>query len=615
MVVIDALLRPATIVLIVPPFHWSTRPAIGVHLLQAIARRAGVETQVLYANLSFAGRVGYRTYQTLATVQYGTFLGERLFARAAYGMPALGRDHGTALVSKLASLEALYRSTDPHAPPLSLESLDRLERAVIPWVESLALALAGGPTVVGCTSSFEQNAASIAILGAIKRHAPDTMTILGGANCEGAMAHGILTMTDAVDHVFSGESEATFEALVQGVKRGQRPDARILEGRPCEALDELPVPDYADYYQQLEAWMPEAMGETQLAFETSRGCWWGEKKHCTFCGLNGQGMASREKSAERAISELTTLLGRHPNRIVTVTDNIMPHSYWKSFVPRLADELPGLQLMYEQKANLTFDQVCALARAGILEIQPGIEALSTGLLKLMDKGTTAAQNLALLRFCESLGVVVHWNLLCGFPADQRSFYDETLELLPLLHHLPPPKVVAPIVLDRFSPYHSFPERYGIRELRPFEGYREILPPQADAHRVAYHFEGTFASASLEDPGLIPALEREVLAWRNAYHRTRPRLAVVGALDGELALIDTRGLAETMPRRSLTRAEALAVLVPRHTRIAVDDATAWALDARAVVIRDRRYVPLATAAPALMHDALRAAAAGDQLRVA
>lgn len=119
---------------------------------------------------------------------------------------------------------------------------------------------------------------------------------------------------------------------------------------------------------------------------------------CSKASRRAQGMASREKSPERSLRELKTLLEAHPNRLVTVTDNIMPHSYWKTFVARLPDEVPGLEMMYEQKANLTLAQVRALARAGITEIQPGIEALSTGLLKLMDKGTTAAQNIALLRY-------------------------------------------------------------------------------------------------------------------------------------------------------------------------------------------------------------------------
>ena len=44
-----------------------------------------------------------------------------------------------------------------------------------------------------------------------------------------------------------------------------------------------------------------------LLFETSRGCWWGAKSHCTFCGLNGETMAFRSKSPRRALDELEQL--------------------------------------------------------------------------------------------------------------------------------------------------------------------------------------------------------------------------------------------------------------------------------------------------------------------
>jgi hypothetical protein len=60
-------------------------------------------------------------------------------------------------------------------------------------------------------------------------------------------------------------------------------------------------------------------------------------------------------------------------------------------------ELPGLRLSYEEKSNLTRRKVKALVEAGVREVQLGIEALSTGLLRLMSKGVTAAQNVAALR--------------------------------------------------------------------------------------------------------------------------------------------------------------------------------------------------------------------------
>lgn len=615
---IDAVLRPAPIVLIVPPFHWITRPHLGVHLLQGIARRAGVECQVLYTNILFAAQIGEGSYESLATMSYGMHQGERLFARAAYGLPRLGRDGGANLASALVALKRMYRELGL-AFDVDVGHFAQIEELVEGWVESIAVALAAGPQIVGCSSSFEQTAASIAILGALKRLSPNTTTILGGANCEGPMAAGVLGMApDALDYVFSGESEDTFRAFVEAMRDGERPATRILEGLPCEKLDALPVPDYADYYEQLAMWLPRTRIQPKLTFETSRGCWWGEKKHCTFCGLNGQGMASREKSPERALAELATLLAAHPNRRVTVTDNIMPHSYWKSFVARLPDEQPGLEVMYEQKANLTLAQVRALARAGITEIQPGIEALSSGLLKLMDKGTTAAQNIALLRYAGACGMVVQWNILYGFPNDELGFYRETIELLPLIHHLPAPNRAGKIIIDRFSPYHTYPERYGIRDLAPLADFDDVLPPTADRDAVAYHFTATFASAIHEHPAVVGELERAIDAWRAAYHGSaRPRLEVVMEPDpdgGEsYALIDTRGVPGTLPRRALTRAQAVAALTPRRVSPAAQREVAWALEAAAMVVRDGRYVPLATAEPALFAELTTAAPSVELLQ--
>ena len=50
-----------------------------------------------------------------------------------------------------------------------------------------------------------------------------------------------------------------------------------------------------------------------------------------------------------------------------------------------------LGVFYETKANLTKDQLRALREAGIGTIQPGIESLSTDVLRTMRKGTTAVQ--------------------------------------------------------------------------------------------------------------------------------------------------------------------------------------------------------------------------------
>src|SRR5262249_37819581 len=148
-----------------------------------------------------------------------------------------------------------------------------------------------------------------------------------------------------------------------------------------------------EFYQQFKALLPNStLAESEviwLPYESSRGCWWGEKHHCTFCGLNAQTMKYREKSPDRVINDLNKLLKTHPTRRVCMVDNIMPHTYFRTLIPRLGSEIPDLHMFYEQKANLSLGQVTALKDAGILEVQPGIEALSSSLLKSMDKGVSA----------------------------------------------------------------------------------------------------------------------------------------------------------------------------------------------------------------------------------
>lgn len=104
------------------------------------------------------------------------------------------------------------------------------------------------------------------------------------------------------------------------------------------------------------------------------------------------------KSPQRVIDDLKSMLPNHPNRLINMVDNIMPHQYFKSLLPRLADELPNVKIFYEQKSNLSLEKVIALKRSGVTLVQPGIESLSTPLLQRMRKGVTARQNINLLRY-------------------------------------------------------------------------------------------------------------------------------------------------------------------------------------------------------------------------
>ena len=65
-----------------------------------------------------------------------------------------------------------------------------------------------------------------------------------------------------------------------------------------------------------------------------------------------------------------------------------------------------------------------MAQAGVTKIQPGIESLSSNVLRLMRKGVRAIQNVNLLRWAQYYDIDVAWNLLWGFPGETEQDYTE-----------------------------------------------------------------------------------------------------------------------------------------------------------------------------------------------
>jgi ribosomal peptide maturation radical SAM protein 1 len=595
-------LAPAgDILLVLPPFASIDRPSYALHLLQALAAREGCAASVLYANIHFAKRIGEGFYTELCHSPVGKLNGERVFADAAFG------GDGRA-----------FAASD--LPLLAKENgIDDLAAIAAQWIDDLAQAIARlDYKIVGCNAMFEQTTATIALFRRLKALRPDMTLIVGGALCEGPMARGMLSLSEAIDYVFSGESEETFIDFLRCSRRGERPAARILDGAPCRDLEALPRVDYADYFAQLTAVHPDsqfiAANEIWLPYEGSRGCWWGQKHHCTFCGLNGSGMVYRQRSAQRVYDDLADFAARYPARRVMMLDNIMPHRFFADLLPTLQARKLPLDIFFEQKANLTFRRLRLLREAGVNVIQPGIEALADPLLERMKKGVKARQNIALLRFARALDMVVNWNLLYGFPGDEEADYRQTLALVPLLTHLNPPSGFSARSIDRFSPYHEAAAAFGIESVRPMPAYADVYPADADLGALAYHFVGDYETAARRAPDLIDAVTAAVEDWRAAWfseNAVPPTLAVSPVAADTFAIVDTRPVAVKRVHLidGLRARAALAESAP-------DDAAAlWAIENRLAVRLGDIVVPLATTDAASFADMFDARAEARQSELA
>ena len=207
------------------PYASLTRPSMALGLLAAILERDGIAATVAPAGLWFAESAGLQLYELCASRMSTVFLaGEWTFAAAAIGDDAerarLDAEYLRQISEASERHPAVWRGV--RGPALVAE-LVRLRAAATRFVDEAARqVLATGARVVGCTSTFEQHAASLALLRRVRELDPEVVTMLGGANCETVMGQTTHRCFPWVDFVVSGEADGLISGLCRLALDGRR---------------------------------------------------------------------------------------------------------------------------------------------------------------------------------------------------------------------------------------------------------------------------------------------------------------------------------------------------------------------------------------------------------
>ena len=521
------------ICLVSMPYAAVERPSIALGLLSAELRGAGIGVECRYAGLDFAARIGLREYDAVLGSKTSLFIGEWSFAAAAFPeLRAIDSEYLTACAAEIKL----------RAPKRFLRSLRKeAERFVDELAEEI---VAQRPRIVGCSSTFQQHTASIALLRAIRQRDPEIITMIGGTNCESVMGMAARRSFPWIDFVVSGEADELIVPFVRSLLEHGRDvavphgvidhaTAHTLEAPRASvwSVDAIPTPDYDDYFSALERSPLRGHILPALVVETSRGCWWGAKSHCTFCGLNGGNMSYRAKSPARAVEEFHRLAARYGIRRFTVVDNIMDMQYHQHVLPQLAGH--GYDIFYETKANVRRHHMQGFSDAGVRSIQPGMESFHDEILRLLAKGNKAWMNVQLLKWAAELAMEISWVFLIDVPEQRDEWYFEMLSWLPMISHLSPPVYATPIQFIRFSPYHRDAAKYGF-DLVPEPAYAYLYPLNDDEmQQLAYYF---VERQSTRIPGLG---QRLLVAWLGVW-RDSERARLEMRRDGDaIAIIDTR----------------------------------------------------------------------------
>ena len=506
--------------LVYMPWGSVARGSIAIGILKECAKQIGIKPDVHYLNIKFAEKIGVELYESIS--EASAFFPEWFFSSVLFGPQGLGLLKNS--LDDLLSTE-LGRQMAERLKELTNGSEELCLKIVNEYVpqyidECLASVDWSQYRVIGFSATFAQTLASLLLAKQIKDRHPDVRIVLGGANVDSEMGFEVIKACNWIDYVVHGEAEVSFPQLLKNiynddesqkipgvsVRRGTEIVPGYSDAQLLHNLNESPMPDYSDFMKEAQRANIDKQFRIKLSFESSRGCWWGAKAHCTFCGLNGNNMAFRKKEPARVYDEVLKLAGQYRCLTLNAVDNILDMGYFKQLLPRLAEANFDLSLFYEVKANLTREQVRKLAASGITQIQPGIESFSTELLRMMRKGVTAIQNIQLLKWCYEDGIDPYWNILYGFPGERAEQYKDLPRLMRLLSHLRPPGGLSPVIFERFSPYHFEKEKFKLT-LTPFPLYPLLYPSPVEYDKVAYYFHGRWEGQT-EDPQeyIKPTLE-------------------------------------------------------------------------------------------------------------
>lgn len=535
------------VALVCMPFGAANIPSIQICLLKSTLEQSGFAADTYHLNLDLAAQLGSEVYDYLC-YHRGHMTGEWLFSKAAFRDLVSGKDN---LFYADFPDELKWIQTQGQ----DSKFLSSLRHHVLPeFIHQCTESVDWNSyDLVAFSSTFQQNVASLALARQIKEKYPTLKIAFGGANMEGNMGLENARSFSFIDYVMIGEGDVVFPKLLACIYNHQTcdhiPGLIVRDGNevkgygqapPLQNLDCLPTPNYDEYFERLQHLGLSSFSGI-LPFESSRGCWWGQKSHCTFCGLNGHGMVYRSKSPQKVLHELSELANKYRTHIFGAVDNILDMEYIDTLFARIQESASEYRFFYEIKANLTPQQIQKLYLGGVRDVQPGIESLSSNVLKLMRKGTTMLLNVRLLKWCHYYHMHVLWNLLWGFPGEKLEDYQRELAVLKLISHLPPPSRCGRVWVERFSPFFTRKEEFNLQDLRPESSYQYVYPSTVNLDEIAYFFDYQMDHTVPDGDHLATA--EFVKQWQKNWHAGNQDYLVYRRDEAVLHIEDGRMIAQ------------------------------------------------------------------------
>jgi ribosomal peptide maturation radical SAM protein 1 len=529
------------VALLSTPWPLFNRPSIQLGSLKAYLQKKlpGLEVDAHHFYLAVAEAIGYDLYRSISE---RSWLSEACYAALLY-------PEREEIVWSFCRTQAKDLRPKPDFKSLC-RSLRVVSERIVASVNWMSYPL------IGFSICYGQLTSSLYFLRQIRKGSHRSRIVVGGSSCAGRMGESLLRVFPEIDFVVNGEGETPLLQLVKSLSLPRRkktaPSVQGLLTRSNSSaggfnqvsrLDDLPAPDFTDYFEILKSLPESKRFLPTLPTEMSRGCWWGAKlsgrqaRGCAFCNLNLQWKGDRSKSVREGVREIDSQTDRYKLLSLSFMDNLLPPKNLRPFFETLARLGKDFRIFAEIRATTSLEELLAMGAAGVAEVQVGIEALSTRLLRKLNKGTTVIQNLEIMKNCEAWNIPkLSSNLITHFPGSDETDVEETLDALRFAVLFRPLKA-TPFWLGYGSSVWDHPRDFGIKKVRnhPFYGF---LFPQDILSQLHFMMQ-SYGGGMKKQLRLWARVTKASKSWRTAYddlHSARTKDPILSYEDGGTFLI-------------------------------------------------------------------------------
>ena len=202
---------------------------------------------------------------------------------------------------------------------------------------------------------------------------------------------------------------------------------------------------------------------------TSRGCYWGRCAFCSHAHLYRGGF--RQRSVDDVFEEMEQLSRRFGTvHFYFADESVMPAAA-RSLALAIKDKGRPYRWFGEIRFEPAVDAQALedMAAGGCAMLMFGLESGEQRVLDLMDKGIRAEHAAKILEWCKAAGIRAFVMFFVGFPSETRQEAEATVRFIEASRDRIAQVAFTGFVLEKRSRVYRQARKYGIEEIRPYEG--------------------------------------------------------------------------------------------------------------------------------------------------